>query len=52
MERIVDGSLLDDPRLAAGTLPGFYVDAIAVAEHGAAPRRDGVEGNLCTPASA
>ena len=37
VERIVDGNLLDDPQLAAGTLPGFYVDAVAVAEHGCAP---------------
>jgi glutaconate CoA-transferase subunit A len=37
VERIVDGNLLDDPRLAAGTLPGFYVDTIAVAERGCAP---------------
>ena len=37
VERIHDGSLLDDPLLAAGTLGGFYVDTIAVAEHGAWP---------------
>jgi glutaconate CoA-transferase subunit A len=37
VEQIVDGNLLDDPRLAAGTLPGFYVDTIAVAERGCAP---------------
>jgi glutaconate CoA-transferase, subunit A len=37
VEKIVDGSLLDDPNLAAGTLPGFYVDAIAVAANGCWP---------------
>jgi glutaconate CoA-transferase, subunit A len=37
VEKIIDGSLLDDPALAAGTLPGFYVDTIAVAESGCAP---------------
>ena len=26
VEKIVDGDLLDDPILAAGTLPGFYVE--------------------------
>src|SRR5262249_29915190 len=37
VEKIRDGNLLDDPVLAAGTLPGFYVDAVAVAERGAWP---------------
>jgi glutaconate CoA-transferase, subunit A len=37
VERLVDGNLLDDPLLAAGTLPGFYVDRIAVAENGCWP---------------
>jgi glutaconate CoA-transferase subunit A len=37
VEKIHDGNLLDDPVLAAGTLPGFYVESIAVAEHGAWP---------------
>ncbi|HVV61048.1 MAG TPA: CoA-transferase [Pseudolabrys sp.] len=32
-----DGNLLDDPMLAAGTLPGFYVDRVALAERGAWP---------------
>ena len=27
VEKIVDGNLLDDPVLAAGTLPGFYVES-------------------------
>jgi glutaconate CoA-transferase subunit A len=37
VERLHDGNLLDDPRLAAGTLGGFYVDAIALAPNGAWP---------------
>jgi glutaconate CoA-transferase subunit A len=37
VEKIHDGDLLDDPVLAAGTLPGFYVDTIAVAPRGAWP---------------
>jgi len=37
VERIHDGNLLDDPVLAAGTLPGFYVESVAVAERGAWP---------------
>jgi glutaconate CoA-transferase subunit A len=37
VERMHDGNLLDDPVLAAGTLPGFYVEAIAVAERGCWP---------------
>jgi glutaconate CoA-transferase subunit A len=37
VEKIHDGNLLDDPVLAAGTLPGFYVEAIAVAERGCWP---------------
>ncbi|HET7851015.1 MAG TPA: CoA-transferase [Pseudolabrys sp.] len=37
VEKIHDGNLLDDPVLAAGTLPGFYVESIAVAERGAWP---------------
>ncbi len=37
VEKIHDGNLLDDPVLAAATLPGFYVEAIAVAERGAWP---------------
>jgi glutaconate CoA-transferase subunit A len=37
VEKIHDGNLLEDPLLAAGTLPGFYVDTIAVAERGAWP---------------
>jgi glutaconate CoA-transferase subunit A len=37
VEKIHEGNLLDDPVLAAGTLPGFYVDAVAVTERGAWP---------------
>ncbi len=37
VEKLHDGDLLADPILAAGTLPGFYVEAIAVAPRGAWP---------------
>jgi glutaconate CoA-transferase, subunit A len=37
VEKIHDGNLLDDPVLAAGTLPGFYVESVAVAERGCWP---------------
>jgi glutaconate CoA-transferase subunit A len=37
VEKIFDGNLLADPKLAAGTLPGFYVEQIAVAERGCWP---------------
>jgi glutaconate CoA-transferase subunit A len=37
VEKVQDANLLDDPVTAAGTLPGFYVEAIAVAERGAWP---------------
>jgi glutaconate CoA-transferase subunit A len=37
VEKIHDGDLLADPLLAAGTLPGFYVEAVAVAPRGAWP---------------
>jgi glutaconate CoA-transferase, subunit A len=37
VEKIHDGNLLDDPTLAAGTLPGFYVESVAVAERGCWP---------------
>jgi glutaconate CoA-transferase subunit A len=37
VEKIHDGDLLRDPVLAAGTLPGFYVEAVAVAPRGAWP---------------
>ena len=37
VEKIHDGNLLDNPVLAAGTLPGFYIESVAVAERGAWP---------------
>jgi glutaconate CoA-transferase, subunit A len=37
VEKIHDGDLLRDPVLAAGTLPGFYVEAVAVESRGAWP---------------
>ncbi|MFL5002261.1 MAG: CoA transferase subunit A [Xanthobacteraceae bacterium] len=37
VEKLHDGSLLDDPLLAAGTLAGFYVETVAVAPRGAWP---------------
>ncbi len=37
VEKIHDGDFLSDPLLAAGTLPGFYVDAVAVEPRGAWP---------------
>ncbi len=37
VEKIVDGDLLANPVLAAGVLPGFYVDSIAVAQNGCWP---------------
>jgi glutaconate CoA-transferase, subunit A len=37
VEALHDGDLLADPVLAAGTLPGFYVEAVALAPRGAWP---------------
>jgi len=37
VERLHDGDLIRDPLLAAGTLPGFYVEAVAVEPRGAWP---------------
>ena len=37
VERMVDGNLLEDERLAAGTISGVYVQAVAVAVRGAWP---------------
>lgn len=37
VEEIVDGNLLHDPALAAGTIPALYVTALAVASGGSAP---------------
>ena len=39
VEKLHDGNLLDVPLLAAGTLAGFYVEAVAVAPRGAWPLR-------------
>jgi glutaconate CoA-transferase subunit A len=37
VDKIHEGNLLDDPLTAAGTLPGFYVEKIALTERGAWP---------------
>jgi glutaconate CoA-transferase, subunit A len=37
VERIVAGNFLDDERMAAGTINGIYVEAVAVAARGAWP---------------
>ncbi len=37
VERIVPGNLLEDERMAAGTINGVYVEAVAVAARGAWP---------------
>src|SRR5712692_8146555 len=37
VEKLHDGNLLEDPLLAAGTLGGFYLEAVAVAPRGAWP---------------
>jgi glutaconate CoA-transferase subunit A len=37
VEKIFDGNLLADKTLAAGTIPGFYVESVAVAERGCWP---------------
>jgi glutaconate CoA-transferase subunit A len=37
VEKLHDGDLLRDPLFAAGTLPGFYVEAVAVEPRGASP---------------
>jgi glutaconate CoA-transferase subunit A len=37
VEKIVEGDLLADATLSAGTLPGFYVESIALAPQGAWP---------------
>lgn len=39
VEEIRDGSLFDDPVLAAGTLGGFYIETVALAPRGAWPLR-------------
>ena len=37
VEKVEDRDFLADPIMAAGTLPGFYIDAIAIAERGCWP---------------
>jgi glutaconate CoA-transferase subunit A len=37
VEKLYDGNLMDDPALSAGTVPGFYVETVAVAPRGAWP---------------
>ena len=37
VEKLYDGDLMADPTLAAGTLPGFYVESVAVTARGAWP---------------
>ena len=37
VERVVEGNLLEDERLAAGTINATYVTEIAIAERGAHP---------------
>ena len=37
VEKLYDGNLMDDPALSAATVPGFYVDTVAVAPRGAWP---------------
>jgi glutaconate CoA-transferase, subunit A len=37
VEKMYEGNLMDDPALSAATVPGFYVDTVAVAPRGAWP---------------
>mgnify|MGYP003346489522 CR=1 FL=1 len=37
VEEIRDVNFLDDPIMAAGVLPGFYVETIAIAKNGCWP---------------
>ncbi len=37
VERLFDGNLLEDERLAPGTISGTYIEAVAIAERGAHP---------------
>jgi len=37
VEKLHDGNLLEDPFLSAGTVPGFYIETVAVAPRGAWP---------------
>src|SRR5213078_252975 len=37
VEKTYDGNLMDDPALSAGTVPGFYIETVALAPRGAWP---------------
>src|SRR5436305_10603939 len=37
VEKLYDRNLMDDPALSAGTVPGFYIETIAIAPRGAWP---------------
>ena len=37
VEKLFEGNLLEDALMAAGTIPAFYVEAVAIAPHGAWP---------------
>ena len=37
VEKLHDGNLMEDAALSAGTVPGFYIDTVAVAPRGAWP---------------
>ena len=37
VEKLYDGNLMDDPALSAGTVPGFYIETVALAPRGAWP---------------
>ena len=37
VEKVYDGNLMEDTALSAGTVPGFYVDTVALAPRGAWP---------------
>src|SRR6476620_8526749 len=37
VEKLYDGNLMDDPGLSAGTVPGFYIETVALAPRGAWP---------------
>ena len=39
VEKLYDGNLMDDPALSSATVPGFYVETVALAPRGAWPLR-------------
>ena len=39
VEKLYEGNLMDDPALSSATVPGFYVETVAVAARGAWPLR-------------